>query len=64
MMENPLSDEEGENKNEGRELNIILTSESGMGEVDADATVPNPEAGIWMSLFLLVWVFFYIPLFL
>lgn len=56
MMENPLSDEEGE-KNGGRELNTVLTSESGMGAVDAGATVPNPEAGIWMSLILLVCFF-------
>lgn len=46
MMENPLSDEEGEKKNGGRKLSTVLTSESGMGAVDADATVLNPEAGI------------------
>lgn len=48
-------------KNGVRELNTVLTSESKMGEVDANATGfgTNPEAGIWMSLFLLVWVFFF-----
>lgn len=64
MMENPLSDEEGEKKNGGRKPNTVLTSESGMGAGDADATVSNPEAGIWMSLFLLVCLVFFQDCFL
>lgn len=46
MMENPLSDEEGEKKKGGRKPNTVLTWESGMGAGDADATVSNPEARI------------------
>lgn len=64
MMENPLSDEEGEKKNGGRKPNTVLTSESGMGAGDANATVSNPEARIWMSLFLLVWFFIFSRCFL
>lgn len=69
MMENPLSDEEGEKGGSWTSfwpLSPFADAKTGAGEVDANVTVPSPRVAgveIWMSLFLSVFFVFFLHCF-